>query len=203
MPPELDSASSWHPLSLHDVKMLFGGAPFFWCLAGGRGLAHRVGSEYRRHDDVDVVVLRPELPSVQSWLADWQLYLAGPPGTLRKWKHGEPVITPVHDIWAHRDNHSTWELQLMIQEADGDSWFFRRDRRVHGKLSDLAGMVDGIPCLRPDLQLLFKAKDVRTKDEVDFRMVLSVLSAADRAQLGSWLRLTHPRGHVWFDALAR
>ena len=89
----------------------------------------------------------------------------------------------------------------MIQEAEGDTWYFRRDDRVHGRLDDLATTVDGIPCLRMDLQLLFKAKSSRPKDELDFQNLLPHLSDKQRRTLADWMRLTCANGHHWIAAL--
>ncbi len=176
-------------------------AGFFWCLAGGQAIERVVRRSYRAHEDIDIVVLRPEQLALQSWLADWSLFVADPPGVLRSWDRGERIPWRAHDIWAHRPGAAGWELQVMIQEADHESWYFRRDDRVNGRITDLATMVDGIPCLRMDLQLLFKAKSSRPKDEEDFLQLLPVLDEAQRTQLASWLRLTSPNGHPWIAAL--
>ena len=59
---------------------------------------------------------------------------------------------------------------------------------------------DGIPYLRPDVALLFKAKAAREKDEDDFAAVLPRLSVAERATLRAWLASVHP-GHAWLARL--
>jgi hypothetical protein len=58
-----------------------------------------------------------------------------------------------------------------------------------------------VPCLRPDLQLLFKAKSSRPKDDMDFLQLLPVLSVRHRQTLWDWLDLTSPNGHRWMPAL--
>jgi hypothetical protein len=107
----------------------------------------------------------------------------------------------VHDVWAQRADARAWELQLMIQEADGDRWYYRRDDRVNGRIEDLAGLVDGVPCLRMDLQLLYKSRSVRAKDDEDFLRLAPVLQRDERRQLLEWLRLTNPNGHQWIEEL--
>ena len=192
---------AWAPLSVAEVTMVLDGAPFFWCLAGGHGLERLAGWPYRAHEDIDVVVLRPEQLALQQWLADWTLAVADPPGTLRSWTRGELIPWRAHDIWTRRNGAAAWELQFMIQESEGDSWYFRRDDRVNGRIDDLSVRIDGVPCLRPDLQLLFKAKSAREKDELDFQYTLPSLSVAQRRTLAGWLRLTSPNGHPWIAAL--
>jgi hypothetical protein len=52
--------------------------------------------------------------------------------------------------------------------------------------------VDGIPYLKPEICLLFKAKAMRDKDRADFDVVLSQMSPDQRAWLHSALQRVHP-----------
>jgi hypothetical protein len=193
--------SPWTPLAVEELTAVLRGAGFFWCLAGGHAIERVVGHSYRAHEDIDIVVLRSQQLAVQRWFGEWTLMAADPPGCLRPWEVGEKLTWRVHDIWAHRAKAAGWELQIMIQEDDGTSWFFRRDDRVHGRVDELAVQVDGIPVLRPALQLLFKAKSSRPRDELDFNELLPVLSEPERRALWEWLDLTSPNGHPWMVAL--
>jgi hypothetical protein len=193
--------SRWSPLSVDDVVEVMRGAGFFWCLAGGHAIERVVGRSYRVHDDIDIVVLRSQQLAVQRWFSEWTLMAVDPPGCLRAWEAGEKLTWRVHDIWAQRANAAGWEVQIMIQEDDGASWFFRRDDRVHGRVDQLAVHVQGVPVLRPALQLLFKAKSSRPRDELDFSELLPVLTKTERQSLWEWLELTSPNGHPWMATL--
>ena len=199
IPNETDAP--WSPLPVDAIAGAMRGADFFWCLAGGLAIERVVGETYRSHGDSDIVVLRSQLDAVQRHLDDWHLAAADPPGLLRTWVRGERLPWRVHDVWAHRADARAWELQLMIQEADGDCWYYRRDDRVNGRIDDLAIVVDGVPCLRMDLQLLYKSRGVRAKDDEDFLRLVPVLSEDRRRQLVDWLRLTNPNGHHWIEFL--
>lgn len=196
-----DVTAPWSPLPLPQLLDRMRGAGFFWCLAGGQAISRVVGRSFRSHHDLDIVVLRSEQLAVREWLHDWRLYAADPPGSLRPWARQEILPSTVHDVWCHRDGNESWELQIMIQEADSESWLYRRDARVRGPIEDLAMLVDGVPCLRMDLQLLFKSKAVRPKDDHDFRELAPLLAGAERDNLARWLRLIHPGGHPWATAL--
>ena len=198
-----DTDAPWSPLPADAIAEAMRGADFFWCLAGGLAIERVVGQAYRSHDDSDVVVLRPQLAAVQRHLDGWHLAAADPPGLLRRWERGERLPWRVHDVWAQRAEARAWELQLMIQEADGDCWYYRRDDRVNGRIDDLASLVDGVPCLRMDLQLLYKSRSIRPKDDEDFLRLAPVLSREQRRNLVSWLRLTNPNGHLWIEMLER
>ena len=89
-------------------------------------------------------------------------------------------------------------MQLMLMEEDGDQWMFRRDNRIRGSI-DLLGMLSavGIPILRPEIQLLFKATGaIREKDSADFEVVKPSLSLAAREWLFKTLRVAAP-DHRW------
>jgi hypothetical protein len=196
-----DVNSRWTPLTIQELALVLRNSGFFWCLAGGHAIERLVGRSYRTHDDIDIVVLRSQQLIVQQWFSEWTLMAADPPGCLRPWVLGERLTWRVHDIWAHRPAAAGWELQIMIQEDDATSWFFRRDDRVHGRVDELSVQVDGIPVLRPALALLFKAKSSRPKDDLDFIRLLPVLSVKERQTLWGWLDLTSPNGHPWMPAL--
>lgn len=55
----------------------------------------------------------------------------------------------------------------------------------------------GVPYLAPELQLLFKAKNPRPKDDVDAQVVIPEL---DKAQ-GDRLRRMLPSSHPWHARL--
>jgi hypothetical protein len=58
----------------------------------------------------------------------------------------------------------------------------------------------GIPILAPEIQLLFKAKQTREKDQADFDRVMPRLRIDQRAWLMDALRRYHA-GHPWLSAL--
>ncbi len=60
----------------------------------------------------------------------------------------------------------------------------------------------GIPFLAPDIQLLYKAKHVRPKDQKDFERVLPLLDSKQRGWLAEQLRRFHPDG-PWIAAIER
>lgn len=57
----------------------------------------------------------------------------------------------------------------------------------------------GVPHLAPDLQLLYKAKGLRPKDDADARAVIPALEARRRTRLSGWLEDHHP----WQELLDR
>ncbi len=60
----------------------------------------------------------------------------------------------------------------------------------------------GVRVVQPGMQLLYKAKDVRPRDERDFGAVLPHLSDAAKRWLSEALARVHP-GHTWLDVIHR
>jgi hypothetical protein len=192
----------WQSLSVAEVVELFRDAPFAWCLAGGYAIEKFLSYKIRAHGDIDITVFRDEQLHVQNWLTGWQLYAADPPGTLRPWRKDEYLSVGIHDIWGHQIGVDAWQMQIMITEVDGTEWVSRRDDRIRGQRADLITIYDGVPCLRPEIQLLYKVRNPRLKDEQDFHACLPVLSAAAKNWLKQHLTRIYPDGHRWLTDLS-
>ena len=66
----------WEPLSLEELKRLFGGVSAPWWVAGGRALDMFLGHETRKHDDIEVAVLRRDQLAFRDALAKWDVQIA-------------------------------------------------------------------------------------------------------------------------------
>jgi aminoglycoside-2''-adenylyltransferase len=174
----------WDPAPLADVSALFSALTCPWWIAGGYAIELAVGHAYREHADIDVLLLRRDQLAVQRQLATWQWWAADPPGTLRPWERAEVLPPGVHDIWCRPGPADPWRIQIMLDGSDGLDWVSRRDPRVRRPIDEL-GLVspEGIPYLAPEVQLFYKAKDRRPKDEQDFSAVLPALDGRRRRWL--------------------
>ena len=193
--------AQWTPLSLSETKRVFADALFIWGLGGGYAVEQFLGASIRAHDDVDIVIFRDEQIAAQQYLAGWELYAADPPGTLRKWNDGEYLPFGIHDIWGYRSGAQGWEFQFMVAEVEGHAWFHRRNPQIRGRRDDLITEYNGWPCVRVEVQLMYKSKNGRPKDEMDFRACLPKLSAAQKHWLKAQLQILYPEGHAWIEAL--
>ena len=215
----------WEPLTPREGNDLLAGLDVPWWIAGGYAIELFVGTSWREHSDLDVVVLRPDQLAAQTHLVDrgWDLHAADPPGTLRPWRNDEYLPVGVHDIWCRPSPESAWQLQLMLAETECDppperlelaassigrgpeptEWWFRRDPRIRGLMAELGATAQGgLPILAPEIQLLFKGKaEPRPRDELDFKMALPELNLMQRTWLEEHLRIVHPEGHPWIERL--
>jgi hypothetical protein len=193
----------WDPLSPRDAADLLSASAAPWWIAGGYAIdAFLDRLDRRPHEDLDVGLLARDQQAIRACLAGWDLQCVDPPGTLRPWLPGEHLIEPIHDVWGREVAAGTWRLQLVLNPSDGDGdiWIYRRDARIRLPLSELVWRCEGIPYLVPEVQLLFKAKTLRSKDAQDFEDALPELADARRAWLRQALSLTAP-GHPWLARL--
>jgi hypothetical protein len=191
----------WEPLTPDRVAELLERCAARWWIAGGYAIDAFVGEIGRRpHEDIDVGLLARDQHAVRGCLRDWELYCADPPGTLRRWGPHEWLDEPIHDVWCRPGPRDPWRLALVLNPSDGDTWVYRRDARIRRPVAEIVWRSGGIDYLGPDVQLLFKSKTLRPKDEQDFADALPFLDPAQLAWLREALELTNS-GHPWLSRL--
>ncbi|MGW0825528.1 nucleotidyltransferase domain-containing protein [Streptomyces sp. NPDC002845] len=194
-----DELGLWVPDRPEDVAVVFGKADFPWWIAGGYAIELAVGHELRPHADLDILVLRRDHALVRDLLADWDLYVADPPGQgkLRPWRSREALQPPLHDIWCRRTPEAPWSVQLMLDESEGTQWISRRSPQIRLPIERVGRTsANGIPYLAPEVQLFYKAKATRDKDETDFEAVLPLLDVSQRIWLADAIKVIAP-DHPW------
>lgn len=188
----------WDPAPLADVVALFEGLDAPWWVAGGYAIELAVGRAFREHGDVDIALLRRDHLAARRLLEGWDCHVADPAGTLRPWPMEEVLPDRAHDIWVRENAEGPWRFQLMLDELDGADWVYRRDPRIRRPLAEIT--VEGEKRIAPEIQLLYKSKGMRPKDELDFTEVLPLLTDAQRQWLDYALGLEYG-AHPWRERL--
>lgn len=191
---------TWDHIPLPAVVEVLRDFPRPWWVAGGYAIDAFAGNNRREHDDIDVGLFAADQTIIRRHLREWDLHAADPPGTLRPWGLDEELPPHVHDIWVRRHAADLWRFQLMLNPGGPDEFVCRRDERIRMPLRNAVWTKDGVPYLAPELQLFFKAKSSRPKDEQDFEDCLPLFSPARRSVLAEWLRLSLP-AHTWLAKL--
>lgn len=193
---------TWMPLRPDEMVAVMAAVEAPWWLAGGWALDEFLGRVTRKHEDTDALILRPDHLRIRRALAHWDAHAADPPGSLRPWPVDERLPASVHDIWLRRGPGEPWAFQFMIDDSEGDRWVYRRDGRIRRSVESLSGPASSPSCrvLAPEIQLLYKSRGLRPKDQADFAVVAPALDEQQREWLRAALTLTSP-GHVWLDAL--
>lgn len=192
----------WNPLNVIDVAKQFASAPFPWWIAGGYAIELAVGEPVRLHSDIDVLVLRQDHLQTREFLSDWDCWVADPPGVLRFWPVGHSLDSVVHDVWCRKTPNDEWRLQIMLDESADGSWMSRRDVRVNSPIKDITRKTEiGVQYLAPHIQLFYKAKNIREKDQIDFDAVIDSQVALDGPWLREAIEQVYGSQHPWLERI--
>lgn len=189
----------WKPLELGQVVRLFEGSPTRWWISGGVALELHLGRSWRAHDDSDVSIPRDDATVLRDVLAGWDIQVASS-GVLTPWD-GSAVAAESNqnNMWCRRAKGQPWCLDVTISDGDRECWVYRREPSLRVPWADAVLVTEqGIPYLAPELQLLFKSKNNRKKDDRDASEVIPALTAERRHRLRGFL----PRDHPWQQLVA-
>lgn len=193
---------SWKPLSPTEIASVFQDAPFPWWVAGGYAIEHFVGRQFRNHADIDILVLRGDSTALRHHLFHWECWVADPSGRFRFWRVGEALPGNIHDIWGRQNQCSPWAFQVMIDENDGLEWRSRRCPLVRKLIQQLGVPNDqGTLFLVPEVQLFYKAKSPRRKDDLDLEASWPLLAAAQRTWLIQAIDRAYGPESIWTERL--
>lgn len=193
---------NWQPLSVDEVKNIF--APFkkSWWIAGGWAIDLFLQKQTRKHDDIDVLVRREDQLEIQKLLAGWDLWAADPPGTLIPWAQGHFLGKGLQDIWVRKNANDPWQFQIMLFDSENDEWIFKRDESLRRSLKSITLVTqDGLNILSPEIQLLYKSKSLRHKDEADFQNTVNAMTTEQKKWLKSALNKVYSYTHQWIKQL--
>ena len=191
---DLDAWQTWSPSEVAD-RLVGVSAP--WYVAAGWALDLFLGHQTREHDDLEIGVPAQGFAEVREALGRFDFVVVGDG---RAWPLTEESLATHRQTWV-REPGGPWRVDVMREPWDHDTWVFRRNPtiRLHAA-SLISRTAEGIPYVQPEVVLLFKAKEVRPKDEADFAAVLPHLDSGRRLWLRDALTLVHP-GHAWLDSL--
>lgn len=193
-------AVRWEPLTVEQVAERLRELRVPWSIAGGWALDLFIGRQTRAHKDVEVAVFRDDVATARAALAGWEVFIAES-GTLTEWREGVALPAEAHELWCRERGRAAWQLELLVEERVGDRWVYRRDRAIGMRAADLVRRTaDGVPYIRPEVQLLYKSKATRPEDESDLLTVLPLLDIAARSWLAAALWTIDPR-HRWLERL--
>ena len=184
-------------MDVADVLQGFG--PTWW-IAGGWAIEAFTGVT-RSHSDVDPSICRSDVGSpyrhlqgrLDVWIAD--------SGTFRALLDADDSVPDTcENLWLRAGGAQPWEYDVILMDATSESWAFKRDSRITLPVDDILWTKDGVRYLRPEDQLLHKARGLRPQDQLDFDASVRLLDAESARWLRWALGLAHP-GHPWIDSL--
>jgi hypothetical protein len=171
-----------------------------WWIAGGWALDLFLDKVTRAHGDIDVGILRRDTVNACTTLCEWEIFEPHA-GFLTLLDPGAAPSKGVNSLWCRRPSQHAWAFELMLDEGGGDEWRFRRDISIRRPFERaIRRSTNGIPYLAPEIQLLYKSKSIRPKDQTDFDAVIGLLDKDAR----DWLRQSLARmspNHTWLSVL--
>jgi aminoglycoside-2''-adenylyltransferase len=168
---------AWEPLRPADFGRLLSSFERPWWICGGWALDLFLDRETRRHDDLDVALLRRDQLALRAHLHGWDLRYATPEHSLERWD-GRRLDPPIHGIWARRSDEPTapWTCEFLLNEDRDGHWHYGRDDRLTRPLDAIGTERNGLPFLRPEVVLLYKSSERSPKNDADFAAVQPHLS---------------------------
>jgi Aminoglycoside-2''-adenylyltransferase len=193
---------AWEPLDPHDLARLLSSFERPWWICGGWALDLFLDRETRRHDDLDVALLRRDQVELRDHLGGWDLRYATPGHTLEAWD-GRRLDPPIHGIWARRSVGAAapWTCEFLLNEEKGGHWVYGRNDAVTRALDEVGMQRNGVPFLRPEIVLLYKSSERCPKNDSDFAAVEPYLSQAASLWLHRALKACDPQ-HPWLARLS-
>ncbi|MFZ1102222.1 MAG: amino acid transporter [Hyphomicrobiaceae bacterium] len=191
---------AWRPWSPPEAAEKLAGLSVPWCVAGGWALDLWRGRQTRPHEDLEIAILRSQFASVRGRLKGFECFTAGY-GKVTPLPAGAHPPPGLHQVWILEEPARVWRMDILLEPGDADTWVCRRDETIRRPRSEMVAVSgDGIPYLRPEGVLLYKAKASRPKDEADFAACVPHMDGHARGWLKEALQRAHP-GHQWLAAL--
>ena len=191
----------WTPRTPADVRDFFDGYPGTWWVAGGWSLQAFTGIE-RHHEDIDPGILLAQLPLMRAHARGRLDLWAAFSGALKPVASDDPADLPdgCNQLWSRPSAADPWEYDILLGPGDPDEWRYRRDPSIRMPMAEALWERDGIRYLQPEIQLLYKARGLREKDQADFAATLPFLDDRRRSWLADALERTIP-AHPWTPSL--
>ena len=193
----------WLPRTPLDAVRLFQGYPGRWWIAGGWALQAFTGVS-RPHSDLDPSIPRHELPllrrhlagRIDLWAADQETLRVLLPADVGR----DSLAESCENVWARSSGGEPWQYDIILMDVTDDRWVFKKDSRISRPVDEIVWSSDGVPYLRPEVQLLHKANALRPKDQADFAVTWPLLEPSARRWLREAIELAHP-AHPWLRVL--
>jgi hypothetical protein len=177
--------------------------PHPWFVSGGWAIDLFLGEVTRDHGDREVGIFRRDQAALRQHLADWEWFKAvsAPDGGVWTPWEGEWLPLSMHQLLTRPAGSSPdppqlgrpEEIEFFVNDAVDGMWECKRNPAITRPAEAISlRSPSGIPVLAPEIQLLYKAKWHRPKDEHDFSHALARMGLTQRTWLKESLQVVHP-----------
>ena len=187
----------WEAWTPSEVAQRMSGVAAQWYVAAGWALELFTADAAREHDDLEIAVPAALFGDIVTAFPGFEWDVAGDG---QVWPYPDQSANH-YQTWLREPATGRYRVDVFREPHVGDRWVCRRDASITLPYSELILRTsDGIPYAIPEAALLFKAKQVREKDEADFERALPMMNQTQRSRLIRWLSQVHP-GHPWITRL--
>ena len=202
MPPDDENVrlyGPWADREPQDAAALLEDYPGPWWIAGGWAIEAFTGAP-RPHQDLDIAIPRSDVPLLLAHLAG-RMDVWAAVGSLTPLTVASSALPDgCGNLWLRPGGADPWEYDILLDRVDGSTWAYKRDPRISRPLAEVLWEHEAIAFLRPEVQLLLKARHTRAKDSLDLANCLPLMDEERTRWLATSLSLAHP-GHAWLRQL--
>ena len=186
------------PLKPAQARELLEGLDIQWWVAGGWSIEAFTGVP-RSHEDIDLSILRRDLPKLREHLGR-RFHLWAAAEGLVHLSPGRPMPDQAEQGWFHEHALAPWLGEFLLNPDRDGEWQSKRDPAFSAPVEVVTWTRDGVRYLNPELVLAHKAKGTRAKDDRDLDAALPLLTGDQRRHLADFLARLHP-DHPWRERL--
>lgn len=174
----------WEPLDPTTIGDFMAGFDRPWWIIGGWSIEAFTGVP-RAHEDMDISILASDAEAFRLFLGDrWTPWNVAE-GWFRPFDDRFRDVRPDSQVWVRRDASSPWVLDVPLTPDTDGRWTNKRNPDHTEDLDAVTWVApDGLRYAKPEVSLMFKARQDRAKDRRDAEVTLPLLDAAARR----WLR---------------
>jgi hypothetical protein len=177
--------------------------PHPWFVSGGWAIDLFLGKVTREHGDREIGIFRRDQAELRQHLPEWEWFKAvsGPNGGEWVPWEGEWLDLPIEQLLARpagsnsdppQGGHPA-EIEFFLNDAPDGVWQCKRSPAITRPAAEISLRSPAdIPILAPEIQLLYKAKWHRPKDEHDFAQAVPRMSPTQQDWLAANLAIVHP-----------
>src|SRR5712691_9606214 len=154
MRPDDADWDGWRP---ETAARALAGVDVPWAVAAGWAIDLFLGTERREHDDLELAVPAARFREIIGALSELEFHVIGP-GTAVPVDEAGDLLERHHRTWGLDRPANCWRVDVSREPSEGDTWICRRDKQIRLPYSEVIEHTkEGIPYLRPEIVLLFKA----------------------------------------------
>src|SRR4051812_27331104 len=101
----------WRPVAPHDAAGLFTSLNAPWWIAGGHAIDLFLGQSVRQHRDMDVGMLRRDVPYLREALSPWEIFEARSDTLTRL--TSDDIHADTNSLWCRPTRSSPWSVEVL------------------------------------------------------------------------------------------